>query len=1591
MASKNSKLGPITSMDTPWKDHTHYEVEEFIKNQLEQLAGGSSRRRMNISITDGRVKSYLSGDSSVIFKYTVNYTAGGDAINSCKMRITIGGTVIYDSNVIAGQEVESPDIAYYLGLSADDETTVSLYAYDLDESGSILISDSSSVVYTKQTASVKSLVNLGATLEVGNSLRHNIDFTGTQATLCAQFLQSNGSTILMNGESDHWEYPVYTTGNTDVIKVPAGLDAGPHIIRVWLVLNDLSKTESNIAVSTIITTSGASDGDIYLVADNVEGAVINDYVEIKFAASIYRSTASSTTEYIPVVLQENDGTKWVTKAIRSAGSGITQTWNYLVKSENTNLLIGVPYLNADGTIQYDGEGNVRVRSDAVLYVNFTAGRSLVSWSQEQTGLLMYLTAQNKSNSDYDIGVWKDNGYEVEFEDVQWNSNGSGWNDIILDDNGVVTTSDKSNRKSTALHLIGASRAKVKNFYPLYNTTSVYEQGKSGGGILANGRTLKMSFMVSNVSNPDEKVIDCWDATSKTGFYVTGDAIYINIGKELISLPAESQARAGHNERHFSSDRRIDLTITIQPYYSGGAETKHEIRYYINGEIAGFDVLTNETLSQVNAMPIVFGGSGATLDLFDFRVYDGALSAFEVLQTRTMDLDSSTEINNIFTKNNFYGTDADGNPIITLAKALDYGKWQASQGNTNFAVWITTNLCNGEAYIGNTKTHSTRPEAFYVFRFKKDSNGNGIIDPDLTFYIEATGIKESDQESYLRMRRQGTSTAKEAKGNIRVDVRNTCIIHKFNAATQKFYEDNEENRAAGYTYTVGKKAAIWQVPNANAIPCYLLTCKKNPNESTQARNLPTAKWYEDCCRHLAKQTDANGNHPYQDCLTMPQRRELETILEHTNLDYSDAVDAIKTRQTVDGIPSLGFEIVYDSPAALNPINAVTSFGGQFDMITDKTNMEVFGFGGYNAWDENGERAFVKWGDEDEDFSIEWRRNDSLICNFLTADLSALNGHTDSNDPLYNESVGDLQYRYPEPNDSDIVISWSSGETATIGMEEDGPIQRLFDFVRTCSLGDLKTTGVEYKNGSPIANTGTHAGQISITAKAGETLWEATISGSNVTWKSTQVAVNTTVWKADDDAARLSKFKTELGNYVVVNQFLFNGLAIDVALMCDQDTKNQFFTNFTGEKDSDGHKLLRLLGYDFDSSWDVDNDNFFRFDYTVKYSDGLYDGAAEFTYTNGTKAVLGPQIWRLIFTCYVSEIATIKSILYSGFLNKDSILKYMHENQVDIYNSLQYNANSEYSYTSKASDYPKTHGSAREHTEWFVEGRMHFVSGLTFAGDRDSQSDFFKNAAAFNLTTFSEEFQAAYPNNYANRGGDNQNWQLEITGYERTSASLAYGASTYFAPVEVEVTQAYDADYQPSGDPVRPTAYLKTTDNFAASAPSDNRFRIFGGKHLKTVKGLSKWYILNVADWGDLTNVEELEIGSIESWETEDGEVEYYRNPFLNNLGIGSASKPFGSCKKLNLAGCVALTGRLDLTKFPVLEEFEGVRMDGITEVQLPVGNSLKTLSYPANLITLTIDNKPNLEGVSFEGTSKITTVSVTNSSNYIAQQAITRFL
>lgn len=1607
-------MSQITSINEPWGNgHTHAEVEEFLKSEIERLSGTSTRARSSVAVEGGTNRSFINGDTNITFSYTASYSVGETVMSSIKHTIAWREAetqnpwnVIESGTISTGVRQTSPNLAAIFNTISAEKIAVRLYVYDTQESVDgegqtveVPIAESTvNFTFNRQTAVIRSNVPLGQVISTGDTLSYYVGIAaGHTATLVATYYKRDGIT-----EHITLRKAVAASGNT-TIGVPSfdSTEAGPHRVVAYLVLDDDEETESDSVTSTVLSTSGASDGSIYILADEISGTSVNNYVDVNFMVYVHRATPIEN-EVVPVLLQELNGSTWETKAIRNITVGNVSTWKYFITSEETYLQLVVPSVS----------GGVIDETDVLAdkSISFTSSASNIGWSAA-SGAMIFLTAQNKTNSDYDIGTWKYGTRTVAFEDVQWNANGSGWLDTFLDNEGRIADPEMSSgRYSTSLHLVGTSRAYVRNFYPLYDTSEI--TATQGGGILAKGRTLKMSFMVTNVSNPDEKVIDCYDEISGTGFYVTGNAIYINIGKELISFPEEDQHKAGHNARRFSSDTRIDLTIVVQPYYQNGVETKHEVRYYINGEIAGFDVLTDTELSQSTPTLLRFGGSGAVLDLFDFRYYEKALSAFEVLQTRTMDLDSSEEMNATFSKNNFYEVDSNGNPVITLAQAIAYGKWLAEQGKTNFAVWVTTNLCNGSAYLNNTKTHSTSPESFYVFRFKTDEMGVGIIDPDMTFFVEALGLDAANQESYLRMRRQGTSTASSTKGNIRVDVRNSCRYHKFNPTTQKFYAytgaDDE------HVYTVGKKAKIWQIPDASAIPCYLLTCKKNPNESTQARNLPTAKWYEDCCRHLAT-VEVNGEYIYEDCLSKPQQRELESIIENRSdlTSRTQQVAAIKTRQCVDGIPSLGFEIAYlnSEDAKIDPVASNPSFGGQFDMITDKTNMDVFGFGGYSTQDADGNLTWHKHS-TDEDFSIEWRRNASTICNFLTQDLSALNGSSTfaGKDNIF---MSDLEYRYP---DVEPLISESSGVTKevdgqtvsahTAGMSLTGPMQGLFDFIRTCAVirridavtGEERwiidgTQGRYYKNGIPLDATGVNTGKLPLCSADG----------------------TITSWVTDNAENRLSKFKNELKYHCIVNQFLFNAIAIDAALMIDQDTKNQFFTHFTGEDDTAGNQLIRLLGYDFDSSWDMDNDNYFRFLYTVRYEDGLYDGAAtilgpeqgdnadglNYDANASREPGRGPVLWQMIYKAFATEIATMASYLYSGFLNKDAILARMEDNQVNIYNSMMYNANSEYSYTSNAGDYQKTHGAAKEHTAWFVEGRMHYYSarqGVKNSGVSNTPlGDFAEGNAEFNTAAFTASDQLSYPLNYENHGSDS--WAIEVTGYERTAASLGFGATQFFSIKDVDVDVEY-VDNMPSTI-TRKVTTLTAPGISAAALTGDARFKIFGGKHLKTLTGLSKWYISGITKWGDLTNIEELEIGSTETLtktttvvdsETEEGTTttvtERYCNP---NLTSFPTTKPFGSCKKLNLAGCFKMAGRLDLTKFPVLEEFEGTHMEATTTISFPVSNSLKKAHLSSGLQNLTLDNKPNLSEITFEGINSITSVRVTNSSNYAAQQAITLFL
>lgn len=1598
---------PVTEenlgFNTPWEGHTSREIESYVCSVIEKLSESSSAR-FTLTLVDGNLINFVDGVDNIVFRYKVKYASSEEVFNTYRLSITVNGQIIQDGYQSSSEDeiLTSPNLAQYLNATNESTVIVRIRAYDLDENNNVIAQSSNTITFNRVVGTL-ALQGMAFGAVNPNGIRYTADFVPTTAAPVAylryQVTQPDGSLVTFTdsstGEVNNYnEIPVSASG-TVTVPLPDNLSDGVHTITARLIVGKTQSVEgisTNTIVYNFLTVSDTvADGTPFIIVDSVDSPVQNDYTPVRYLVYIKGKEASYTT---PLLLQDYSNNKYNTQAIKNVKNGTIYTWNYFVPNLTSlgmvtcQLRFALPKMQ-NGQIVYNNNDEPQIDGTAGTYksISFTPKTSTIPWNQMED--TFHLSVRNKSNDDYDVGTLKDNGYEMVFEDFQWNTSGSGYTQLTID--GVT---------SNVLKFVGNSKATIKNFFPFYDTTPYNAANSVGGGILATGRTLKIKFAVSNVSNAEAKVIDCYDESNPgMGFYITGNGMYLKFVEELVSKPEEYQTASGHNDRRFSENKCIELCITIQPYWgAGNIESAHEVRYYINGELAGFrKIAATTSLSQVVPKSISFGGKGAILYLYEVKYKNKCITPFEVLQEYGMSQDSSKALNSFYEKNSFYTLRTNSNgetyPEITLKDAINYGKYLASKGVTDFAIFVTTNDCNSERYTANggkanTKEYAQDAESLYIYRFRQNEKGEGEIDPDMTFYIEGhddneeqtwyLGEEDGETMGALRFRRQGTSTADGTKGNIRWDVRATCLLHKFNPATQRFFDE--------YT-KIKKKWEGFYIPDKNAIPCFLVTAKKNVNESTHTRNVPTAKWFEACSRALAK-----ADEKYEDILTPPQRAELKSIqTAYPSLSRSQQIDRIKTRQVIDGITSLGFRIQYSKDAAGKylPVTDPTlstlecEFIGQYDLTTDKKNMKIFGFGGHIEHNSDGTFDWVKDTD-DEDFSLEYGNNTNPLSSFKSQNWGTA------------AARNDFEYRYPEDIDTIPGLGAASTETPSIGLELDGPMQALYDFVATCDPN--KEEGIYYRNG------GKYTGQLPFLN-----------GGQNLIDPFTKNPISLGSSADDTIANRKIKFYNELKFYGVVNQLLIYYVGtIDTPLGVDQEAKNIFMGRYGDRKLSSGeivvgdviqvgnniNKLLRILGYDYDTNWRLDNNNNFKFLYTVLYQDHLYDAG-------------GSVLWDLIRECFATEIAEMKSRLYGTLLSKsvtnnngditNGVLYYLFTKHIDNYNSIQYNANSEFCYTSKASDYPKSHGSAREDIEWFVEGRLRFVSGLDFNPDKnsnDTSSDFGKGrfygtpTLPANLDDGNYYNMLGYTKDEIGSNGSpitpvvskENRFAVTVTAYERTNLAFAKGrpASTFnsvFIDVTPIVVNGVITGY------TRPEVTLKAKE-FYNPGISDAAVYLHGCKQIKTIVGLEKWYLETINSWGDLTNVEELNLGSLDEITLPDGTKAAYKNPNLTSLNLVADGKPviFGSCKKLNLAGISNMT-QVSLLEFPVLEVYEGRNMPGTSEVVHPVGNSLSEANYGDGLTKWEISNKPNLETITFQSIDDINTISVTQSSQTASVKAI----
>ena len=765
--------------------------------------------------------------------------------------------------------------------------------------------------------------------------------------------------------------------------------------------------------------------------------------------------------------------------------------------------------------------------------------------------------------------------------------------------------------------------------------------------------------------------------------------------------------------------------------------------------------------------------------------------------------------------------------------------------------------------------------------------NGDVDTERS--VKYVGENTKD----LRVRIQGTSTASEYRKNMRYDCKGTVKVYRW---SRDLYEAaGSVNPSDGWYYVEDKtKLAIYMRGNSSTEnACKLLTTKTNFNESTATRNLPMARWIDDAMRFLATVRDGSNNLMFPSMLTPPQR--------------SDS----KVRQAIDGLPAIQFTHAVGSQDY--------QFTGKVDLITDKKNSGVFGF-------EEGGR----------DYSVEFRNGNTDICNFRCPYLVTAGKYLDAN---FNTRGQDcLEYRWPDLDNGDCY--YGDGYVGA-----NSAIQRLFDFVFNCHPDFI---GYKSKNGV-ISSTNS----------------VITILGEN---------------RVDNATYRKQKFYAEMGNYLVKDSITFNAFVTKVLLWTDQRAKNQFFTHFVGDEvvstysddlneEGQTYEILRLLPYDIDTSLRGDNASRLRYDFTRLYTDAdvFNDGVSVTTVSDAyyptqeaisdaatfiANRVMGKRsaLFELLDETCQTEYATYFDLLAAGYLNVDALSRYCITDQADAYNSVVYNADTQYKYVASgsSSDQKKAHGSAKEDLLWWIKGRMYFMGGENGAGDYTDSSI---------------------------RGTMAQDSVLDATNL---AMRIPSGASGITLSIRSRCRNYIGTKLGSTGQLVKQYAddptqhYNVTLVTNGISNEDSGRFNLYGQRFFDDIADFSRLYLSSITTWADCTALKTMKFGD---------DAAGFKNPALTDIK-GSGNPTFGACETIDLRNCTAYADS-DFRCFPAAKTMLLEGCNSLTELRLPTTDNLVTLQMPKNISTLELVNKSKVTSLSIEDGGGLTGIVCDNIGNTTA--------
>lgn len=384
-----------------------------------------------------------------------------------------------------------------------------------------------------------------------------------------------------------------------VIKKTDWVTHGHHKFKVYFTGEISGSTvTSNILNYDIICVI---DGNLnYIISSTFDRVTVKKYETLTIPFYIYNPSSKLSTVYLTA---NGD-----TSTRQDVPNNALQLWSYKV-------------VTSEGTL------NLKIQAgNTVREFTLTIQGSVIPIEPATTAQTLYLSSSGRSNSAADRDIWKYTNPSTQetiqaiFEDFNWVSD--GW---LHDKSGYVALTLKGDARVTIPYKMFS-----KDFKNL-------------------GKTIELEFSTSDVNDYESTVISCMEGGR--GIEATAQAVKLCSQQKTLSS-------------QYKEDEHVRITFVVSNDTMGTTpESGNRIIYcYINGIISGtIQYPADDHFTQTNPVDITIGSSDVTTNIYNIRVYDRALTRFEVINNWICDMQDGAKILETYEHNNVF--DAYDNIVI----------------------------------------------------------------------------------------------------------------------------------------------------------------------------------------------------------------------------------------------------------------------------------------------------------------------------------------------------------------------------------------------------------------------------------------------------------------------------------------------------------------------------------------------------------------------------------------------------------------------------------------------------------------------------------------------------------------------------------------------------------------------------------------------------------------------------------------------------------------------------------------------------------------------------------------------------------------